>query len=165
MVLNVLLPFALLFSNTIVGFEYNIIINQNVIKSEEIIAIHENILPWKEHIDNYSEQYNIDASLITAVIHVESRGNPNAVSYAGAQGLMQIMPKTGKSLGLDDAFDPKENIRAGVMYIAMLMDQYNNNEYATLWAWNAGGRRVANKIMPRETRMFIDKVLLLKSQL
>ena len=158
MFFTVLLSIAFLFSQPLVPVEAEY-------KPKEIIEIQRSISPWKEHIDNYSEQYNIDASLITAVIHVESRGNPDAVSHVGAQGLMQIMPKTGKSLGLENAFDPEENIRAGVMYIAMLMDQYNNNEYETLWAWNAGGRRVANKIMPRETRRFIDKVLLLKSQL
>ena len=153
-----LLSIAFLFSQPLVPMEY-------YKTPKEIITIQENISPWKEHIDNYSEQYNIDASLITAVIHVESCGNPNAVSCVGAQGLMQIMPKTGKSLGLKNAFDPKENIHAGVMYIAMLMNQYNNNEYDTLWAWNAGGKRVANKVMPRETRAFIDKVLTLRGQL
>ena len=67
-----LLSIAFLFNQPLVPMEYHK-------TPKEIIAIHENISPWKEYIDNYSEQYNIDASLITAVIHVESRGNPDAV--------------------------------------------------------------------------------------
>ena len=92
MFFTALLSIAFLFSQPLVSMEY-------YKTPKEIITIQENISPWKEHIDNYSEQYNIDASLITAVIHVESCGDPNAVSCVGAQGLMQIMPKTGKSLG------------------------------------------------------------------
>jgi len=134
-------------------------------KSNEIISIEQTVSPWKEHINNYSLQYNIDPALVAAVLYTESRGNPNAVSHVGAQGLMQIMPNTGGSLGMKDAFDPQDNIHTGVKYIAQLMNHYDDDEYYTLWAWNAGSRRVANGVMPSETKKFISKVMMLKEQL
>lgn len=77
------------------------------------------------------------SALIQAMIHRESGGNPNAVSSAGAMGLMQLMPDTAMSLGVTDPFDPRQNVEAGTKYIQMMMDRYHNLAYA-LAAYNAG---------------------------
>lgn len=85
-----------------------------------------------------AKQYNISADIIRAVAWKESRYNPKAVSSAGAQGIMQIMPETGKGLGLEDPFNIQQNIMAGAKYLRQMMDRYGNDLQLALAAYNAG---------------------------
>lgn len=113
-----------------------------------------------------SEEHNIDEKLVTAVIHSESGFNPRAVSRVGAQGLMQIMPSTGKTLGLSDPFDVEQNIDAGCRYLREQLDRFNDLDLA-LSAYNAGpGAVAAWKGVPPypETRRFVAKVKALAKQ-
>ena len=78
-------------------------------------------------VSRCAEEYNIDEELIRAVIQVESGWKPEAVSVKGAKGLMQLMPRTAAMLGVEDAFDPEENIGGGVKYLAQLTDKYEGD--------------------------------------
>ncbi len=112
-------------------------------------------------INTYARQYSVDPHLIRAMIMVESGFNPNAVSRAGAQGLMQIMPGTQKDLGLTTPFEPVSNIEAGTRYFRYLLDRFQSIPLA-LAAYNAGPSRVEqyNGIPPfRETQDYVKKVL------
>ena len=89
-------------------------------------------------VQKYADLYGIDPSLIHAIIQTESAYDPKAISSAGAEGLMQIMPKTAESLGITDSFDTDQNIEAGVRYLKNLLDQYDGNLEFALAAYNAG---------------------------
>lgn len=111
--------------------------------------------------DLFGKRHKVDASLVKAVIEVESDYNPKVVSSAGAQGLMQIMPETQKDLGLDNPFDPVENVEAGVRYLRMMLDRFKDVRLA-LAAYNAGPLTVEKYggIPPfAETRKYVTKVL------
>lgn len=111
--------------------------------------------------EKYGSQYSVDPRLIRAMIQVESNFNPNAVSRAGAQGLMQIMPDTQKDLGLTAPFEPDPNIEAGTRYFKYLLDRFESLPLA-LAAYNAGPSRVEqyNGIPPfRETQDYVTRVL------
>lgn len=105
----------------------------------------------------------IDPALVHAVIRAESNYNPVAVSSKGARGLMQLMPDTARRYGVSDAFDPEQNIRAGVRHLAMLMGRFGNDLRLVLAAYNAGEGAVAaygNRIPPyRETLQYVPRVL------
>jgi hypothetical protein len=107
-----------------------------------------------------AEQYGVDPSLIKAVIAVESNGNPRAVSPAGAQGLMQLMPKTAADLGVTDPFEPAQNIKAGTRYLKQLLDRYQGDRNLALAAYNWGmGNLERNpQGLPRETRNYMVRV-------
>jgi len=121
-------------------------------------------LPLEEMIELtmlYGLQYSVDYKLIRAMIDVESGFKPGAVSRAGAQGLMQIMPETQKDLGLISPFEPGSNIEAGTRYFRYLLDRFESLPLA-LAAYNAGPSRVEryNGIPPfRETQDYVRKVL------
>jgi soluble lytic murein transglycosylase-like protein len=89
-----------------------------------------------------AEKYNIDEELVRAVIQVESGWKADAVSVRGAKGLMQLMPRTATMLGVDDAFDPEQNIEGGVKYLSNLTDKYEGDVEKALAAYNAGPSRV-----------------------
>lgn len=80
---------------------------------------------------------DVPASLARAVAWIESKGNPRAESPVGARGVMQLMPATAKDLGVTDAFDPEQNIAAGVAYLSHLLKKYGNELHA-LAAYNWG---------------------------
>ena len=113
-------------------------------------------------IDYASERFNIEDSLIRAIIKVESDFNPNAVSSAGAQGLMQLMPDTANLMNVQNVFDPQENIIAGTKYLFLLLEKFDNNIKFALAAYNAGEKAVReNNGIPDypETIDYIKKVL------
>lgn len=113
-------------------------------------------------ISSCSREYGVDSSLIKAVIHAESGYNPSAVSPKGAQGLMQLMPKTAQGLKVADSFNPSDNIRGGVRYLRFLLDTFKGNESLAVAAYNCGLGSVAKYggIPPYpETQTYVAKVL------
>lgn len=109
-----------------------------------------------------SEIYDIDTSMIRAIIRTESSYNPNAVSRAGAMGLMQLMPGTAASLGVTDPFDIHQNIMGGTRYFRRMLDRFDNDERLALAAYNAGAGNVQRHggIPPfPETQNYVPRVL------
>ncbi|MEW6185596.1 MAG: lytic transglycosylase domain-containing protein [Thermodesulfobacteriota bacterium] len=111
-------------------------------------------------IQEASARFGVDPDLIKAVITVESNGNPRAVSPAGAQGLMQLMPGTAAELGVTDPFNSRQNIMAGTRYLSRLLDRYQGNRSLALAAynWGMGNLEKNPKGLPRETRNYIVRV-------
>ena len=100
-------------------------------------------------------------SWVSAIIDVESHGDPSAVSRAGAQGLMQLMPDTAATYGVVDAFDPEENVSGGCRYMQYLLKRYRGNVKLALAAYNAGPGVVdAAHGVPSyaETRAYVARV-------
>ena len=95
-----------------------------------------------ELIETSSQQEGVKPELIRAVIDEESGGRPCAVSWKGAQGLMQLMPATADQLGVKDPFDPKQNVVAGTKLLKQLLAKYNGDTSLALAAYNAGEDRV-----------------------
>jgi soluble lytic murein transglycosylase-like protein len=117
---------------------------------------------YTDLIDEHARRNNIRQSLVQAVIQVESGFNPFARSPKGAMGLMQLMPDTARALGVRDAYNPAENVRAGVLYLRQLLDRYDNNEALALAAYNAGPGAVdrhGQSVPPyQETKDYMLKV-------
>jgi Transglycosylase SLT domain len=106
--------------------------------------------------------YNLDADLLASVVRAESAGHAHAVSRAGAQGLMQLMPGTATDLGVSDSFAPNQNIQGGTAYLDTLLKKYNDNLPLALAAYNAGPAAVDrwHGIPPyRETRAYVARVI------
>lgn len=113
-------------------------------------------------INDAARLYSVDPNLIAAMAFRESAFNPNAVSSRGAQGLMQLMPKTARSLGVHDSFDPRDNVFGGTRYLKTLLDRFHGDVDLTLAAYNAGPELVA-KVGPKATKEAIDYVAAVKS--
>ena len=117
------------------------------------------------------ERYDVDMALVKAVIRAESAYKPNAVSRAGAMGLMQLMPGTAAGLGVTDAYDPGQNIDGGVRYLRQMLDRYNGDVRLALASYNWGPgavnrsgvtdltdpRQIAR--IPGSTAAYIDRIL------
>jgi soluble lytic murein transglycosylase-like protein len=89
-------------------------------------------------ITEHAQANDVRPDLVRAVVQVESAFNPRARSPKGAQGLMQLMPATAQQFGVKNAYNPEENVRAGVAYLRQLLDRYRNDEELALAAYNAG---------------------------
>jgi len=98
--------------------------------------------PFRELVEAAAARYSVDADLITSVIAVESNFDPKALSRKNARGLMQLLPETAARLGVQNIYDPQENIDAGTRYLRELLQKYNNDLVLTLAAYNAGPERV-----------------------
>ncbi len=109
-----------------------------------------------------ARRHGLAPELVLAVVSVESGFRPQAVSPKGAQGLMQLMPKTASELGVADAFDPEQNLDGGVRHLGSLLSQYGGDVRRALAAYNAGQGAVArhNGVPPyAETRAYVERVL------
>jgi soluble lytic murein transglycosylase-like protein len=117
---------------------------------------------FSREIRESAERHGVSATLVEAVIRTESAFNPWAVSPKGAQGLMQLMPRTAYALGVRDSFNPRQNIEGGVRHLRYLLDRYPGNIPLALAAYNAGEGAVDyyRGIPPyTETRQYVQKVL------
>ena len=129
--------------------------------------------PRLQHMQGIAERYgthilaatigtDVSPALVLAVIGVESAGRADAVSTAGAQGLMQLIPATATRFGVTDSTDPAQNIKGGVAYLNWLLKEFNRDPLMVLAAYNAGEGAVrANDGIPpyAETRDYVPKVL------
>ena len=132
--------------------------NKNATQKEQI----------EDAVRKASEKYGIDENLIKAVIKTESNFNPNAVSSAGAKGLMQVMPSNYKSLGISNPFDIYQNVDGGTKLLREYLDKYNGDVEMALMAYNGGPTRMKNRgvtsindiyKMPKETQNYVKKVM------
>ena len=118
---------------------------------------------YRAIIAQAAARQGIAASLLHAVIAVESAFDPDAVSPRGASGLMQLMPETARRYGVVNVFDPADNVRAGARYLAYLMELFDNDLSLALAAYNAGEGaviRYGRRIPPfRETANYVSKVI------
>lgn len=108
-----------------------------------------------------ARQYGVPPQLAMSVLNAESSGNPQAVSPAGAQGLMQLMPGTSAAMGVKNPFDPAQNINGGVQYLGQLLHQFGNPQ-AALAAYNWGPGNVSKRgaaAAPPETQAYVSKVM------
>ena len=108
-----------------------------------------------------SSRHQVDPAIVKAIIMAESGFNPRAISKAGAKGLMQLMPNTAKALGVEDAFNPQQNISGGVRYFKQLLNRFNGDIELALAAYNAGSATVRRyKGVPpfKATQHYIKKV-------
>jgi hypothetical protein len=115
-------------------------------------------------IDVLAERYGVDPKLAHAVVRVESNYKPRAVSPKGAQGLMQLMPATARQYGVEDSFNPEENLEAGLRHLRGLLDRYRNDVRTALAAYNAGVYAVAKYggVPPyRETQDYVRRIMAL----
>lgn len=124
-----------------------------------------------DKINTIAKSYGVDTNLVREVVRAESNFNPNAVSRAGAKGLMQLMDSTARSLNVDDSFDPEQNLEGGTKYLRDLLSKYDGNVKVALAAYNAGPGRVdrldidtdaefAAKAsqLPKETQRYVEKI-------
>ena len=123
-------------------------------KDYEALKEQGKLSPYDEYVKQYAEQYQFDWRLLVSQMYQESRFNPEAVSWAGAKGLFQVMPKTAKELGVEDLEDPENGIHAGVAYLDWVREraQYMNpkNEEELVWfslaSYNAGAGHVRDAV-------------------
>ena len=106
-------------------------------------------------------EFGVEEAVVRAIIHAESAFRPNAVSHAGAQGLMQLIPATASRFGVGDVFDPNQNIRGGVQYLAWLLKRFNNDLTLAAAGYNAGEGAVDRHggVPPyAETQRYVQRV-------
>lgn len=117
---------------------------------------------YKDMIKQAAEKFELPERLISSIIQHESNFNSDAVSHAGAEGLMQLMPGTAKFLGVKNSFDPEQNITGGARYLRQMLNQFNGNIEHALAAYNAGPGNVRKHggVPPfKETQNYVQKVL------
>lgn len=118
-------------------------------------------VPFGSIIYNEAKKQNLPPELVAAVVHTESKFKPNARSGAGAIGLMQLVPKTGRWMGANNLMNPSENIQAGTKYLKYLADRFNGDQQKMIAAYNAGEgnvRRFGGVPPFKETRNYVQRV-------
>ena len=117
--------------------------------------------PIDSVIKQTAQRHDMDADLVRAIIQVESNFNPRAVSHKGAMGLMQLVPSTARHLGVNNVFNPVENVDAGVRFLKYLMSAFGGDLKLSLAAYNAGPKAVERHggVPPYpETKNYIKKI-------
>lgn len=113
-------------------------------------------------LTQFAAQFDVEPALARAIIAVESCFDPDAVSRVGAEGLMQLMPRTAESLGVQNSFDIHENLRGGLQYFSLMRERYGGDTVRALAAYNAGPNAVDRHggIPPfPETQNYVQRVL------
>ncbi len=122
----------------------------------------------EQNVQKAAAKYDLPPALIKAVIRAESNFQVDAVSSAGAQGLMQLMPATAEELGVDNPFDIKQNIEGGTRYLRKMLDRFGGSLRKALAAYNAGPATVLKyngRVPYPETRQYIKRVLRFSGQM
>ena len=158
--------------NTALGLQTSVLGTQSTesAASEVYSEISLQAQPYMGLIQSASEKYGLPENLIMGVIKAESDFNPGCVSYAGAMGLMQLMPENADEAGLTDPFDPAQNIDAGTGEIARYLDRYDGDLKLALAAYNTGPGNVAKRgvtssqseaylTIPQSVRDYVDRVI------
>jgi soluble lytic murein transglycosylase-like protein len=112
-------------------------------------------------INKASSEFGVDEKILKSVILAESAANPRAVSPVGAKGLMQLMDATAGELGVENSFDPQQNIMGGAKYLSKMLRQYDGDLELSLAAYNAGPGAVNkhNGVPPfEETKNYISRI-------
>lgn len=134
-------------------------------KMSKRLAVNAFPLPVPQHLASAileaSAAYGVDPNLIAAVAFKESRYRHNAVSRMGAEGVMQLKPKTARYLGVKDSFDARQNVLGGTKYLRKLLDRFNGDLDMALAGYNAGPELVA-KVGPKATEEAIEYVATVK---
>lgn len=116
----------------------------------------------REMLVKAGHEHNLDVDLLASLVKAESNGHVRAVSSAGAQGLMQLMPGTASELGVKDSFEPAQNVRGGTAYLDAMLTRYHDNLAKALAAYNAGPDAVDkyHGIPPyHETQAYVARVI------
>jgi soluble lytic murein transglycosylase-like protein len=120
-----------------------------------------NTQAYSSEIAAAAREFGVEEAVVRAVIHAESAFNPTALSRAGAQGLMQLMPATARRFGVSDAYDASQNIRGGVQYLSWLLRRFNGDLTLAAAGYNAGEGAVDRHggVPPySETRYYVKRV-------
>ena len=126
-----------------------------------------NTVAFADEVRAAAAQFGVDEALVRAIVHAESAFNPNAVSHKGAQGLMQLIPATADRFNVANPFDPAQNIRGGVQYLAWLLDRFDNNVTLAAAGYNAGEGNVDRfgGVPPfNETQRYVERVATLHAR-
>lgn len=141
--------------------------------SDYSVSLPENMsgaAPYMDYIKEASQRYGMPVNLIVGIMKAESDFNNQCVSYAGAKGLMQLMPETAAEVGVTDVFDPRQNILGSVEYITKLINKYNGDVRLALAAYNTGPGKIASRgvtsstsaeyqTVPQSIRDYAERVL------
>ncbi|UTW14333.1 lytic transglycosylase domain-containing protein [Marinobacterium rhizophilum] len=126
-----------------------------------------NLTAYAQLVRKAAAQHSVDPALVRALIHAESAFNPTAVSHMGAQGLMQLMPATAASLGVENAFDARQNIDGGVKHLADLLQTFKGDARLAVAAYNAGAgavRKYGGVPPYAETQVYVERVAILRQR-
>lgn len=127
-------------------------------------AVRLNTTAFQSEISAAAREFGVEEAIVRAIIHAESAYNPTALSRAGAQGLMQLMPPTARRFGVTDSYDAAQNIRGGVQYLSWLLKRFNGNLTLAAAGYNAGEGAVDRHggVPPySETQYYVKRVALL----